>query len=293
MSGSVADLVESIDQRLLALDPIAGGDICDAWRVTTDVGIYFAKTTRKPAPGMFELESAGLSWIAEAGVTTPGVLAASPDGLLLDWLDESRPNAAAAEAFGAALAHLHEAPAESYGCPPADANNSSGWIGALPMTFGDWDTWQPFYASGRLHPTSELARERGGLDAGAARAVERVCQKLLSTATANVEPATGPSRIHGDLWSGNVLWSRSGAALIDPAAHGGHPETDLAMLQLFGVPRWREILAGYESVTPLVEGWQDRVSLHQLFPVLVHAALFGGSYGRQAETLARRFLSSG
>lgn len=288
----MADLVESVDQRLVSLNPIAGGDICDAWRVTTDVGVHFAKTARAPAPGMFELESAGLTWIAEAGVSTPTVIASNPDGLLLEWLVESQPNPTAAEAFGATLAGLHSTPAESYGCAPSGTNHSSGWIGTLPMTFGDWGTWRQFYVDGRLRPTSELARERGRLNDGAAQAVERVCRKLLATSGVNAEPGTGPSRIHGDLWSGNVLWTRSGAALIDPAAHGGHPETDLATLQLFGAPRTREILRGYQSIKPLGEGWQDRVSLHQLFPVLVHAALFGGSYGQQAESLARQYLNS-
>lgn len=288
----VTDLVESINQQLLAVDPIAGGDICDAWRVTTDAGVYFAKTPRNPAPGMFELESAGLAWIAETGVTTPGIVASSPAGLLLEWLGESQPTAAAAKAFGAALAHLHATPAESYGCPPAGPRPSSGWIGTLPMQFGSWDTWQQFYAEGRLRPTAELARMSGGLDASGSHAIEQVCRKLIATSIPDAEPALGPSRIHGDLWSGNVLWLPSGAALIDPAAHGGHPETDLAMLQLFGVPRWRQILAGYEGVTQLDERRLDRLSLHQLFPVLVHAALFGGGYGRQAEALAGQVLKN-
>lgn len=292
LNQAVVDLVQSIDQRLVVLHSRAGGDICDAWRVTTDVGVYFAKTTRAPAPGMFELESAGLDWIAETSVVTPDVIAAGPDGLLLEWLDQSHPEPATAQAFGANLAGLHATPANSFGCPPANASHSSGWIGSLPMPFGHWETWQQFYADGRLRPTAELARKRGGLDADSDRAVERVCQALLAGAMAGAESDKGPSRIHGDLWSGNVLWSRSGVTLIDPAAHGGHPETDLAMLQLFGVPFFREIISGYQSIRPLRKGWVDRVSLHQLFPVLVHAALFGGSYGRQAGSLARKTLST-
>jgi fructosamine-3-kinase len=290
LNQSVVNLVRSIDETLLTLTPIAGGDICDAWRVTTDTGDYFAKTAREPTAGLFELEAAGLHWIAETGVATPEVIAATADGLLLEWLEESPPSSATAHEFGASLAQLHTTPADSFGCPPASASQSSGWIGILPMAFGDWGTWQQFYAEGRLLPTAELARERGRLNADASGAVERVCQGLLVGAIANSEPDRGPSRIHGDLWSGNVSWSRTGAALIDPAAHGGHPETDLAMLELFGVPFLRQIMTGYESVQPLERGRADRVSLHQLFPVLVHAALFGGSYGQQAGTLARRIL---
>lgn len=292
MNRSIAALIESVGHQPIAAQSIAGGDICDAWRVTTDRDVYFAKTTRSTAPGMFELEQRGLEWIADAGLHTPDVVATSSDGLLLEWLDEARPTVSTARGFGASLAQLHATPAVSYGCPPPHSSRSSGWIGSLPMTFGDWSSWQEFYAEGRLRPTAALARERGGLDTAAAEAVERVCTRLLAGAITRVEPTHGPTRIHGDLWSGNVLWLRSGAALIDPAAHGGHPETDLAMLQLFGAPMLREIVDAYQTVTPLVPGWSERVPLHQLFPVLVHAALFGGSYGRQAESLACQFLGT-
>lgn len=100
-----------------------------------------------------------------------------------------------------------------------------------------------------------------------------------------------PARLHGDLWSGNLLWQRDGPPLlVDPAARGGHRETDLAMLALFGAPHLPEIIAGYEAVSPLGAGWQDRVALHQVHPLLVHAALFGGGYGARAAAHARRYL---
>ncbi len=104
------------------------------------------------------------------------------------------------------------------------------------------------------------------------------------------DDADGPARIHGDLWSGNVMWTPEGVVLIDPAAQGGHRETDLAMLALFGCPYLGEVLAGYESVRPLRDGWRDRVGLHQLYPLLAHVVLFGGGYGRQVETAATSAL---
>jgi fructosamine-3-kinase len=85
------------------------------------------------------------------------------------------------------------------------------------------------------------------------------------------------------------MWTPNGAVLIDPAAHGGHRETDLAMLQLFGVPHWADLLAGYQSVWPLSEGWKDRVVLHQIHPLLVHAVLFGGGYAGRALAAVRRY----
>ncbi len=99
--------------------------------------------------------------------------------------------------------------------------------------------------------------------------------------------------VHGDLWSGNVMWQPDGAVLIDPAAHGGHPESDLAMLHLFGTPQLPRIVAGYESVRPLPSDWRSRIALHQVLPLLVHAAMFGAGYGAQAADAARTALAAG
>ena len=102
-------------------------------------------------------------------------------------------------------------------------------------------------------------------------------------------PPEPPARLHGDLWSGNVLWGRDGRAwLIDPAAYGGHREVDLAMLRLFGSPG-QAFLDAYEERFPLAPGHEERVELYQLFPLLVHAALFGGGYPAGAERVARRY----
>ena len=103
-------------------------------------------------------------------------------------------------------------------------------------------------------------------------------------------PAEPPARIHGDLWTGNVLWSGGRGWLVDPAAHGGHRETDLAMLTLFGegwVPR---LLAAYAESTPLADGWRERQRLHQIHPLLVHAVLFGGGYLAAALAAAEHYL---
>jgi fructosamine-3-kinase len=132
-----------------------------------------------------------------------------------------------------------------------------------------------------------LCLERGTLSASGARAVERVCCRIADLAG----PAEPPARLHGDLWSGNVHWAADGRVwLIDPAAHGGHRETDLAMLHLFGCPFLDRVLLGYQEAAPLADGWQRRIPLHQLFPLLVHVELFGRSYADQAVTAARRAL---
>jgi fructosamine-3-kinase len=139
------------------------------------------------------------------------------------------------------------------------------------------------YTQGRVLPFLEPAMRAGNLTREQADLVRRACDGLEDDG----EP---PARIHGDLWAGNVLWAAGGVILIDPAAHGGHRETDLAMLALFGCPYLDEVIVGYESVAPLREGWRARTSAHQLHPLAVHAAGHGPHYGVALEKAARDVL---
>jgi fructosamine-3-kinase len=132
--------------------------------------------------------------------------------------------------------------------------------------------------------------ERAGLDAEARDVIDGV---MARCAAGDFDDDDPPARLHGDLWSGNVMWTPAGAVLIDPAAHGGHRETDLAMLALFGCPHFEAVLAGYQGHRPLRAGWRDRVGLHQLYPLLAHAVLFGGGYARQALAAAASALCVG
>jgi fructosamine-3-kinase len=149
----------------------------------------------------------------------------------------------------------------------------------------EWPVW---YAEHRVLPYVRGAVDRGTLRPGEADVFERVYARLPELAG----PAEPPARLHGDLWNGNVLWGADGEVrLIDPAAHGGHRETDLAMLQLFGCPHLDRVLAGYQEAAPLADGWPARAGVHQLFPLLVHAVLFGRGYAEQALTVARTALA--
>jgi fructosamine-3-kinase len=234
------------------------------------------------AEDVFASETAGLRWLAEAGqAPVPAVLASDQTCLVTEWVDEGSPSAQAAARFGQELAGLHRAGAGSFGAP------WRGVIAGLPLPNDEASQWPDWYAANRLLPYVKIARNAGTLTAADAALVESAAARSSELAG----PAEPPSRIHGDCWSGNVLWSGGRGWLIDPAAHGGHRETDLAMLALFGAPYLDQTLAGYAEVAPLAEGWRDRVPLHQLHPLLVHVCLFGESYRDSALSAAHAVLS--
>ena len=238
----------------------------------------FVKQARRPIDGLFAAEAAGLHWLAEAdGAPVPEVLAADDTTLVLPWIETGPPTAEAAERFGRELAALHGSGAPAYGAP------WPGYIASLPLDNGPGDDWPEWYARRRVLPYVREAVDRGALSARDAAEIERALHHVADAAG----PPEPPARIHGDLWSGNVLWTEDRAWLIDPAAHGGHRETDLAMLALFGAPRLERVIAAYDEAAPLADGWRDRVPLHQLHPLLVHVALFGASYRDQALAAAR------
>ncbi|MFH8767053.1 fructosamine kinase family protein [Streptomyces althioticus] len=234
-------------------------------------------------------EAAGLRWLAEAGAPpVPRVHGREGAWLVLDRVTQGRPGREAALRFGRELAGLHAAGAPAFGAPPP-GGPVQAFIGLAPMRNVTGDDWPAWYAEHRVLPYLRRAVDDGTLDAGEAAVVERVCARLPELAG----PAEPPARLHGDLWSGNVLWGADGRVqVIDPAAHGGHRETDLAMLALFGCPLLDTVLEGYQEVAPLAEGWRERVGVHQLFPLLVHAVLFGRGYAGQALGVARSALAT-
>lgn len=244
----------------------------------------FVKAARDGLPGVFEAEARGLAWLAAAAAAPlPEVLGWDEATLAVSWVPAQAPSAGAAERFGRELAATHAAGAAEFGAP------WQGFIASLPLPNEPGAAWPDWYASQRLLPYLRRAADAGTLAPAGARLVEQVISRIGELAG----PPEPPSRIHGDCWSGNVLWSGGRGWLIDPAAHGGHRETDLAMLALFGAPFLDRILAGYQEAAPLADGWRARVPLHQLHPLLVHVCLFGAGYLDGALSAARAALSAG
>jgi len=264
--------------------PVGGGSICRASRLTLDDGTsLFAKTIERPPEHFFETEAAGLRWLTDAGgVGIPEVIAVRPDLLVLEWVDTGPPSPAAAERFGRELAATHRAGADAHGAP------WTGYIGSLPQPNDRGTAWPEWFAERRLRPHLRTSADRGALSPADVALVDRVLAGIEGYAP----PPEPPSRLHGDLWPGNLLWTTDGRVmLVDPAAHGGHRETDLAQLALFrGAPHLDRILAAYGEVWPLADGWPERRPLHQLHLLLVHTALFGSAYRDHVVGAARATL---
>ena len=234
------------------------------------------------AGAAFAAEASGLRWLSEAeAIPVPELICADNGLLAVIWLPHASADRAAAERFGRDLARLHAAGSASFGAP------WPGFIASLPLPNDQAGSWPLWYAQRRLLPFARLARQAGTLSRADVALMETVADRIMELAG----PAEPPSRIHGDCWSGNVLWSGGRGALIDPAAHGGHRESDLAMLALFGAPYLDRILAAYQEQAPLADGWRQRVPLHQLHPLLAHVCLFGAGYRDAALAAARAALT--
>jgi fructosamine-3-kinase len=264
--------------EVVSARPVGGGCIADAQRVDlADGRTVFTKSGADLPAGLLDVEADALRWLAAANtVRVPEVLAltSEPQLLVLEWVEPGRPAATTAERLGHGLARMHAAGAPTFGW------HRDGFIGPLPQRNDPADTWPEFWFTRRIEPLARRA-----LPADARPLVDRLGARLPDLAG----PPEPPARVHGDLWSGNVLTDPTGEPwLVDPAPCGGHREVDLAMLSLFGHPG-QDFFAAYEEVTPLADGWQTRLKLWQLEPLLVHTALFGGHYAAQALSVLRQF----
>jgi Fructosamine-3-kinase len=249
----------------------------------------FVKTENPDTPGQIAYEAAGLAWLSSANAC-PVVKVREAR---LSWIKEemlvtTRPTPKAAWEFGKGLARLHRSGADGLGSPPPGFTGD-GWMGMAPLSLPNLHgSWGVFYAKHRVRP---YLRPFWGRDLEVLKAF---CGLLDSGQLDHPQPdgVQGYARTHGDLWSGNVVWTPDGATLIDPAAQGGHAEEDIAALHMFGAPYLSKIIDGYQSVSQFASGWEDRVALHQMHILVIHSYLFGGGYVGQCVEVAASYLKS-
>ncbi len=271
---------------------LSGGDFAQSWRAEVVGGgseqlsvgdQVFIKTHANPPPRHFTTEASGLSWLAEVGsVAVPTVLGVNddPPWLVLQWIEEGRSVSGTEQDLGVALAQLHQAPCAQFG--RADERST----GSLGLPNAPCQSWAEFYGTQRLLPLAAIAAERHALSATTIRRIEQLAERLDEHGDADVQA----SRLHGDLWAGNRLVDVEGRSwLIDPACHGGHREFDLAMMRLFG-GFGDACFAAYQEYWPLAAGWQERIALHQLAPLIVHAIKFGSAYVDSTEAALDRYI---
>jgi fructosamine-3-kinase len=249
--------------------PLSGGDICQAFLVTLENDRkLFVKTRPGGPPEMFPAEGRGLTWLAETNtLRIPQVVFAEKTFLALEFLESAPRLANFDQELGRGLAKLHQF---SAGRPGLDHDN---FIGPLPQPNTPCDSWAEFYAERRLRPRLEEALKSGKAPGGWHLRFEELFRKLP-----DLIPEEPMSRLHGDLWGGNLMAGPRGEpCLIDPAVYVGHREVDLAMMRLFGGFSDR-VFQSYQEAYPLQPGYRDRIPLYQLYPLMVHVNLFGGGY---------------
>lgn len=280
-------LTEKLHEPVQVRDarPVAGGSINDAFRLHTNAGEFFVKTnTADRYPSPFASEERGLGILRQAGVLrVPEVLAQGEvDGttfLLLEFIAQEEEDRDFQARFGRALARLHRNTSSSFGL---DHDN---YIGLLPQVNTPHKDWVEFLVQCRLEPLVKMARDNGRIQPGDTIRFERLYARLPA-----LLPPEMPALLHGDLWKHNFLASANGEpVLIDPAVYYGHREMDLAMTLLFGGFD-REFYDAYNNEEPLVPGWEERVELCNLYPLLVHLNLFGGSYADRVGSVLRKYV---
>jgi len=266
---------------------VGGGDIHDAYRVDTPQGRVFVKTNDRPLPEIFQKEARGLEALAAACkvdglLSVPRVLGVGDDFLALAWIDEGRgAGAETGRRLGEGLAALHRHTSPTYGW------TEDNWIGSLPQRNTPLPAGQgpgPFFAS-RLQAQAQIGRRR--LGARLLASIDRFEQRAPELLPLMSD---SPALLHGDLWGGNWMADEKGRPWIyDPATHHGCREAELAFTRLFGgFPE--SFYEAYDDAHPLEPGHQERIDLWNVYPLLVHANLFGGGYASRAETILRRFV---
>lgn len=265
---------------------VYGGSINETFGIRSDGGLFFVKINRAAAfPEMFELEMKGLQLLAaRSSIKVPQPIKCSSAHayafLLMEYLSPGPKESTDWESFGRGMAELHlHSSGEGYGL------EEDNYIGTIIQKNSWKESWEEFFILNRLDDLGKLAFDRGLLDANTMKLLEALYLKI-----GQLFPKEKSSLLHGDLWSGNFLTQEGGqVAIMDPAVYFGHREMDIAMSHLFGgfSPSFYK---AYEESFPLEAGWEDRIEICNLYPLLVHVHLFGSSYVSRLQSILKRFV---
>lgn len=275
--------VEGIS-RIDSITPVSGGDINQAYLIDSNKGRFFVKTNDwERFPAMLQLEAMGLFQLEDTNTfRIPSVITTGEHQgssyLVLEWIEKGSPGPDFWDNFGSLLSRLHGFTDEQFGL------NYNNYIGSLKQSNNHHACWASFFAEERIEPLFNKAFDNGHFDQGDRMALEKLLNKL-----GDIVPRESPALVHGDLWNGNYLVDDNGnAVILDPAIYYGHREADIAMMKLFGgFPQ--QVFDTYNEQRPLESGWEERVDLHNLYPVLVHLNLFGAGYLQQARNIIQKF----
>lgn len=282
---ALADAFEkAIGEKILEARSIHGGDINEAWKVSTQLNKFFIKVnTSAQAQQMLFTELRGLKLLSDSKT----ILCAEPitcentgeySFLVLSYIEEGIKSNSFWQLFGQQLAELHKQSQEKFGL------NFDNFIGWLPQSNTEHTNWSDFYIQERLAPQLKLAYEQRLIEENWIKTFEQFFKKLP-----DLLPEERPALIHGDLWSGNFLANQEGIpVLIDPAPYYGHREVDLAMTRLFGgfSPLFYQ---SYQENFPLQVGFEERIALYQLYYLMVHLNLFGRTYLNSVLQIIRQY----
>lgn len=282
----VEELKDKFGIEIQEVRSVSGGSINRAFMLMTNQGKLFLKYNKNAPSGFFQKEADGLALLKrpKTDLRIPDVTAVSSQSesgssyLLMEFIESGRGSSSNSFDFGSELAKLHHFEGESYGL------DSDNYIGRLPQQNGSYSEWPTFFIEKRIEPQLKMAFDSDKLSSGITANWKRLAKRLE-----DIFPPSRPSLLHGDLWGGNYLFDASGkAVLIDPAVYYGHPEMDLAFTKMFGGFS-DSFYRGYEEISTLENGFNDRVQIYNLYPLLVHVNLFGGHYISSFNNVLRQF----
>jgi fructosamine-3-kinase len=266
------------------IQQVYGGDINETFVLHTSAGNYFLKVNSHSQQDMFEKEFNGLQTLRKAHtlhIPEP-ILHGSFDArifLVMEYIEKGKPAADFWQQFAAGLAALHRQTQPQFGF------KEPNYIGSLIQQNKLTDEWPEFYTTQRIMPLMNQAYEQNKCTAEDVSKAEKLCSRF-----SELFSKESPALLHGDLWSGNFMVNdKSEPVIYDPAVYYGHREMDIAMTLLFGGFD-KHFYIYYNETFPLQKGWEQRVALCQLYPLLVHLILFGGHYYFSVMNIIKSFL---